>query len=240
MPVSISLAQTSLAVIILGSSVGTYIALSPPNPSSSSTVPSTGDSIRWLNLANKHTTKIALAPLGLLALHTSCLTYFHPSIPPFILRHGAENNLNTKLITWSAATSIPLALVFCCGIPLRLISHTSLGKNFTFTLAEPDRLTTTGVYRYVQHPSYTGLVVLIVCNVALLGRMDGVLSCWFRSSWYQILTTTEWIAAPIGLSMLLFGIWTRVREEEGMLHDKFAFNWEKWHVSTARLIPWMS
>ena len=216
--------------------IGTYIALSPPHISANST-PSTGDSIRWLNLTKKHTTKVMLAPLGLLALHTSSLTFLYPNIPSSVIRHGVENGLNSDLITWSPATSVPLALIICAGIPLRLVSYASLGKNFTFALAEPDRLTTTGIYRYIQHPGYTGLVVLAVCDVVLLGRVDGVLSCWIPPRWYQAVKTLWWVSAPIGLSILVFGIWTRVRQEERMLRAKFNIEWENWHAITPRFVP---
>ncbi len=236
MPLSFS--SASLAAAILASTVGTYIALSPPNPSTAS-IPAAGDSLRSLNLASKHTTKIVLAPLGLLALHTSSLSYLHPSISSYILRHGAENGLNINLITWSAATSIPLSLIFCAGIPLRLVSYSSLGKNFTFTLAEPDRLTTTGIYRYVQHPSYTGIMVLAVCNVALLGRIDGVLSCWVPPRWYPASRALEWVLAPVGLAVVMLGMWTRVRQEERMLRAEFGAEWERWHSTTPRLMPWL-
>jgi protein-S-isoprenylcysteine O-methyltransferase Ste14 len=30
-----------------------------------------------------------------------------------------------------------------------------LGQNFTFRLAKPKTFITSGMYRYVQHPSYT-------------------------------------------------------------------------------------
>lgn len=143
--------QASLAAAVLASTVGTYIAVSPPNQDAE-VAPSTGDSIRALKLTNKHFIKVAIAPLGLLAVHTSSLACLYPNIPPSILRHGMENGFNTDLITWSAATAVPLALILCAGIPLRLIPYSSLDKNFTFTLAVPDRLTTTGIYRYMQHP----------------------------------------------------------------------------------------
>jgi protein-S-isoprenylcysteine O-methyltransferase Ste14 len=218
------------------STVGTYIALSPPNPATQS-VPATGDSIRLFT--HRHTTKIAVAPLGILALHASSLAYSYPSIPAALLRHGADNGLNPHLVTWSAATSIPLALILCAGIPLRLASYASLGRNFTFALAEPDRLTTTGLYRYVQHPSYTGLLVLIVCNVTLLCRTDGALSCWAPPPWYRVLRLAEWVLAPVGLAAVLFAVWTRVREEERMLRAEFGTEWESWHARTARFIPWL-
>lgn len=67
--------QVSFAGTIVASAVGTYIALSPPNPNSESTV-STDDLIHSLQLTSKHITKIAVFPVGLLALHTTSLAYF--------------------------------------------------------------------------------------------------------------------------------------------------------------------
>lgn len=235
---SISIQQGSLTAAILTSTIGSYIALSPPNPSAPSG-PASGDLIRKLNLTGKFTTAITLAPLGLLALHTSCLSYLYPNIPSSILRHGVANGLNIDLITWSAATSIPLSLILCAGIPLRLISYASLGKNFTFALQEPDRLVTTGIYHYVQHPSYPGIMIIILSNAALLVRMDGVLSCWIPPRWYHSLTIAYWTLAPVGLGVFMFGIWTRVRQEERMLRAEFGLEWENWHANTARFIPWI-
>ncbi|KIW10149.1 hypothetical protein PV08_11110 [Exophiala spinifera] len=238
MPLSKTLAQTSLAAAILASTIGTYIALSPPNPSTHATL-STGDAIRSLHLTGRHSTKIALAPLGLLSLHTSSLVYFHPRIPSLLLGHGAENGLNANLITWSAATSIPLALILCAGIPLRLVSYASLGRNFTFALMEPDRLTTTGIYGYVQHPSYTGIAILVLCNVALLCRFDGALSYWIPPTWFPVMRKLEKLFFPVGLSVLLLPLWTRVTQEEQMLKAEFGAEWEKWHSTTWRFIPWV-
>ncbi|SPN98596.1 uncharacterized protein DNG_01641 [Cephalotrichum gorgonifer] len=216
MAFSTSLSQASLAAAVLASTVGTYIALSPPNPTP--TTPDSqapvSDSIRRFKLASRHTTKVVLAPLGLLALHTSSLAYFHPDIPSSLLRYGAENRLDTSLVTWSAATAIPLTLILAAGVPLRLVSHASLGKNFTFALTKPDQLKTDDIYRYVQHPGYTGILVLVLSNAALLYRTDGALSCWIPPSWYQVARYLGWLAAPVGLGIVLAGVWTRVRQEE--------------------------
>ncbi|KAJ3530754.1 hypothetical protein NM208_g9183 [Fusarium decemcellulare] len=235
---SFSLSQASLAAAILASTAGTYIALSPPNPSTHSQ-PSTGDSIRWLHLTSKHTTKVVMAPVGLLAAHASALSFFYPNIPSTLLRNGAENGLNTSLITWSPATLLPLAGIFFAGIPLRLVPYSTLGKNFTFALKEPDRLTTTGIYRYVQHPSYTAIFLLIICNISLLARVDGILSCWIPPQWYHAFRLLGWSIVPLGLSMMAKGLSARVREEEVMLRDKFKLEWENWHSKTARFIPWL-
>ena len=134
---------------------------------------------------------------------------------------------------------MPLALILCVGVPLRLVSYAFLGKNFTFALAEPDRLTTTGIYRFVQHPSYTGLFTVIICNLALLGRADGVLSCWIPARWYETARWTQLCLAPVALSLLLGAMWTRVVQEESMLRGRFGVEWEQWHARTARFISWL-
>lgn len=214
------------------------MALSPPHPSTNA-IPSTSDSIRRFNLAGQHTTKVLLAPFGFLALHTSSLAYFNPELPPSLVRYGMQNGINTSLITWSKATCIPLALILGAGVPLRLVSYASLGKNFTFILVQPSCLTTTGIYHYIQHPSYTGLVVLVLSNVALLGRIDGALSCWIPPSWYLCLKYLWWISAPIGVAVFLFGVRTRVKEEEQMLKADFGDEWEAWNTATSRFVPCM-
>ncbi|KAI1388175.1 uncharacterized protein F4822DRAFT_402000, partial [Hypoxylon trugodes] len=201
MAFSVSLSQTSLAAAVLASSVGTYAALSPPNISTKP-IPLTGDTMRWLNLTEKSTLSATFAPLGFLALHTSSLAFTYPNIPSYLLRHGAANGLNPDMITWSPATTIPLALILCAGIPLRLISYGSLGKNFTFALAEPDGLNTSGIYRYVQHPSYTGIMILVACNLGFFMRTDGALGCWVPPAWYGFLRTLEWtVLGPLTLSL---------------------------------------
>ncbi|XXG97989.1 hypothetical protein Hte_004305 [Hypoxylon texense] len=236
-----SLSQTSLAATILASSVGTYVALTPPNPNpSTKSSPSSGDLMHRLHITSKRFINVALAPVGFLALHASSLAYLYPHIPPRLLRNGAANGLNPDLVTWSKATSIPLALILCAGIPLRLVPYASLGKNFTFALAEPDRLNTAGIYRYVQHPSYTGIMVLFVGNVALLGRTDGALSCWIPPAWYETLRALGWtLLVPVAMSLTLFGVWARVRQEERMLRAKFGAEWENWHATTPRFLPWL-
>lgn len=234
----ISLSQASLATVILGSIYGNYIALSPPNPSDH-VAPPTGDSVRGLFLTKKHTTKVALAPWGLLALQSAGLSLRYPNMPASLIRHGAENGLNTDLITWSKATVIPLALIFCAGIPLRLVPYASLGKDFTFALRKPDRLKTTGIYKYVQHPSYTGLLILMVSNAALLGRVDGPISCWVPPGFYN--TLRSWMIGLLAptVSLIMYAVWKRVREEERMLKGAFGKEWENWHARTARFIPFI-
>ncbi|KAK0379914.1 isoprenylcysteine carboxyl methyltransferase [Colletotrichum limetticola] len=250
-----SISQASLSVAILASTIGTYIGLLNPNPEPPQKPnndlhhhnhhhhhqPHTkhADSIRWMHLTHRHTPKVILLPLALLSLHLAALTLYTPNIPPSILRHGAENGLSASLTTWSASTLLPLAAIFFAGVPLRLGPYRSLGKNFTFQLTKPDQLKTTGIYRYLQHPSYTGVIVLVLSNVALLARLDGVLSCWVAPAWHQGLRSVQWVLGPAACCVFLFGVWTRVREEESMLREEFGEKWERWHASTARFVPYI-
>ncbi|KAI0195431.1 hypothetical protein F4808DRAFT_329254 [Astrocystis sublimbata] len=238
MPTSIPVPQATLAGTLLTSTVGSYFALTPPNPNPETTSPAK-DFLSRLQLTNARVTKALMVPIGLLAVHTSSLSYLYPNIPTSVLRFGAENGLDRRLITWSPTTTVPLALLLCVGIPLRLGPYAELGKNFTFALAEPDSLTTSGLYRYVQHPSYTGIVTVLLCNLSLLARVRGALSCWIPPAWFQYCQVLEQVFAPVGVAAVLFAVWTRVREEERMLKAKFGSEWEVWHAKTARFIPWI-
>ncbi|OTB04554.1 hypothetical protein M426DRAFT_320674 [Hypoxylon sp. CI-4A] len=236
---SISLPQASFAAATIASCVGSFISVTPPNPSKKD-IPQTGDTMRSLKFTNKRTNRTVMGFFGLLGLHTSALALQYPRIQPSLIRHGLENGLNTNLITWSSATTVPLALLLGAGIPLRLLSFSSLGKNFTFDLAEPDHLKTDGIYKYVQHPSYSGLIIVSIGNLALLMRTDGVLSCWISPKYFKpwrIFWSSIFI--PVWVSLAFYGMWKRVRQEEDMLKAEFGEEWESWHARTARFIPWI-
>ncbi|KAM7216777.1 hypothetical protein V8F06_007887 [Rhypophila decipiens] len=244
-----SISQVLLASTIVISTYGTYIALSPPNPPRKPP-PSTGDTLRAAGIVtSRHFPKLSLSPFFILGLHTSLLALYYPNIPPWLLHPDTTPNydkgdgLNANLITWSAATIIPLILVTGVGIPLRLGAYSTLGKNFTFTLAEPDRLVTGGMYRHLQHPSYVGILVLFFGNLALLARTDGAVVCWLwgieglREGWYGPVKGVYLLGIVVVSSVIMLGGWTRVKEEERMLKARFGEEWVRWNKRTARFVP---
>ncbi|ETI19331.1 hypothetical protein G647_09163 [Cladophialophora carrionii CBS 160.54] len=250
MPVPVSfLSQASFAATLVASTIGTFIALSPPDaaavdqkPSPAAAAAAAEDSLSSLGLTSSLFGKLAMAPLFLLSLHTALLALYYPDMPAFLQgwgrRRRGNDGPNTKLLSWSSPTIIPLAMILVLGIPLRLVPYATLGRNFTFFLSAPDRLITTGVYAYVQHPSYVGLVTLVLGNALLLGRTDGVMSCWIPPGRHDSLSgLAKWVFGPAGLSVLLFAVWTRVLEEEIMLEREFGREWKSWHDRTARFIP---
>lgn len=91
----------------------------------------------------------------------------------------------------------------------------------------------------MQHPSYPGIVVLVISNLALLARIDGVMCCLIPPAWYEGARVVRAVGVLVGLGAMFFGIRTRVREEERMLRARFGAEWEDWHARTARFVPWI-
>jgi protein-S-isoprenylcysteine O-methyltransferase Ste14 len=143
--------------------------------------------------------------------------------------------LNPALLQWSWYTStfVIIVLIFA---PLRLSAYAGLGKNFTFALAKPNKLITTGIYRYVQHPSYTGLVLLLGVWYWTLMRLDGAAACLlpFRIVHIKALSL---VSSFLMSSVTLAGLWVRVKDEETMMEKEFGKEWVEYHSKTKRFIP---
>jgi protein-S-isoprenylcysteine O-methyltransferase Ste14 len=147
--------------------------------------------------------------------------------------------LNEKLFTWSSAT-ILYAIVVMTSAPIRLLAYRQLGKNFTFQLATPSKLTTTGLYHYVQHPSYITLMGVTFAWIFFSLRVDGVIACIMPGFLWSWVVAVPWLSESWGgilLALTGWGLWIRVQDEEAMLKAEFGKEWEVWHGKTKRFIP---
>jgi protein-S-isoprenylcysteine O-methyltransferase Ste14 len=143
---------------------------------------------------------------------------------------------NATLFTWNATTASSLAAIFVGGY-IRLAAYGGLGKSFTFLLAAPDHLITDGIYRWIQHPSYTGLALLTAGCEGLFLRWDATPACWVSG---EILARLDGWGVTAVVGVLVLNVWvcaTRVRDEEEMLRQQFGKEWEVWHRDTKRFIP---
>lgn len=190
--------------------------------------------------------------LGLRRYSLYCIGFYHalvalmyvPQHTTSGLRQGSYKSLicphperlNPYIFTWSSHSKICLLAIFIAA-PIRLLAYRQLGPNFTFRLSRPSGLVSSGLYAWVQHPSYTTIVVVATANLLLTERPDGVLSCWvpdhIGQSWLWTLGGS--LLVSVGLIIMA----ARVRDEERMMKDRFGREWELWNKRTWRFIPFV-
>ena len=110
-----------------------------------------------------------------------------------------------------------LALIVA-GIGLRAWSIASLGRFFQYriTVQSGHRVVTGGPYRYVRHPSYTGLALVLV-GIAL--ACDDV---W---------------TLPVVVVLGGIGLYVRIRAEERQLTQALGEEYEHFAAGRNRLVP---
>ena len=133
----------------------------------------------------------------------------------------------TVVLHWypSAAFQLPRsissAIAFCFltgGLIIRWLSIISLGKFFTVDVAiqEDHILVLRGLYRYVRHPSYTGLLIEFIGLAAYFGT---------------------WVSLIIIVIPITSAIVYRIRCEEIVLIEEFGKRYEDYMTHTKSLIP---
>ncbi len=93
----------------------------------------------------------------------------------------------------------------------------NLGRQYSaqVTIQEDHQLITNGLYRFIRHPRYLGLIVMGL-GYALVFR--------------------AWAGIAADLILLVALIW-RISDEEKMLHQGFGESWEAYSRRTWRLVP---
>jgi protein-S-isoprenylcysteine O-methyltransferase Ste14 len=111
-------------------------------------------------------------------------------------------------------------LLMYAGIALRFYAITALGAFFTATVAVAPEQTVieAGPYRFIRHPSYTGLLLI------LLG---------FGFSF------TNWLSVLIIMGCALIGFSYRIRVEERVLLEQLGQRYREYMRRTKRLIPFV-
>lgn len=231
-----TLNSLSLAATIIVFAGLTIRCITPPNPNNLN---------GWENdrlgffATSTFTTMVATGLLALYILHIALVCTWQSNPPPFLAFCPHPERLNIILFTWNAFTIASLSGTILLGAPIRLCAYMSLGQNFTYGLAAPNKLITNGIYQYMQHPSYTGLVIVLISSFAMFLRWDGAIACWLPVAFSELLD--GWGAAAYILVVFAFGrrIVVRVHDEEAMLKELFGAEWAQWHHQTARFIPFL-
>lgn len=222
-------AQLSLSLCVLLSTYTTVLSSTPPNPNPK-------DSTHRDSASGLVTPRALLVRkvfnVSLGVCH-ACLCWTYPSPPKLICPD--LSHLSHSLLTWTPY-SIILISATIAGAVVRLWAFSALGSNFTFRIAEPKSFVTSGIYNYVQHPSYTGKALVVAANLFLLFGPGGLLGCWLPATIVE--ATWAWrIAACLVAFGATSAAWTRVKEEEAMLKATLGKEWETWHSRTKRFVP---
>lgn len=108
-------------------------------------------------------------------------------------------------------------VLYIGGGALRMWPVFVLGKRFSGLVAiQPGHtLVTTGIYRFIRHPSYLGLLINALGWALAFRSLIGVL---------------------LALLMLI-PLLTRIRSEEALLRTQFGSEYDAWCARTWRLIP---
>jgi protein-S-isoprenylcysteine O-methyltransferase Ste14 len=110
-------------------------------------------------------------------------------------------------------------ILYVLGSLLRLVPVFALGRRFSGLVAiQPGhRLETDGIYRFIRHPSYAGLLILVT-GLVLIFR------CWIGLV----------LVAAIFVILL-----ARIKSEEALLAATFGEEYEAYRRRTWRLVPWV-
>jgi protein-S-isoprenylcysteine O-methyltransferase len=130
-------------------------------------------------------------------------------------------NVPAGSIAVSPRILFALSLAFIVsGIILRIAAISTLKQSFTVDVAvRPDQqLIRHGLYRFVRHPSYSGMLL------AFLGLATGM------GNWLSVAA----VMIPITLALVY-----RVRVEERALREAFGSAYDDYARTTKRLIPWL-
>lgn len=94
------------------------------------------------------------------------------------------------------------------GAALAIGSRTLLGRNWSATvqLKQEHQLVTSGPYRWIRHPIYTGLLLLFLGNAVMVGDWRGLLAVAivFVSFWRKFRLEESWLAAHFGEAYRLY------------------------------------
>lgn len=134
---------------------------------------------------------------------------------------GIVKNVSSTRLPISVDLSDMLSITLTIsGLALRWLSIVTLGRYFTVNVAiHPNQhVVTSGPYRFIRHPSYTGMLI------AFLG-----LGMYF-ANWLSLL----FLLLPVTMATLY-----RIKKEEEILLKVLGPPYQAYCMETKRLIPWL-
>ncbi|KAG6015621.1 hypothetical protein E4U54_003244 [Claviceps lovelessii] len=226
----LSLSAISFAIATILSGHLASLCFRPPNPNPNASQAWAKDSVGFFIAHSRSVLACRLISFGSGLLH---------AVVTLLLDCGAVSPprfLNQDLFHWTWTALLGFLFLFV-GAAMRLAAFGALGRRFTFALAKPDELNTKGIYAYIQHPSYTGIVLVSVSIQMLFVRWDGWPAYFISQNILGSLRGWGFLCHAVAISMSLYSLGRRVYDEEAMLKEVFGDKWVAWHRRTKRFIP---
>ncbi|SRR6266487_5355365 len=127
--------------------------------------------------------------------------------------------LATLLLPHTIVLNISVVILLIAGLMIAIIARRTLAENWSAAVAlkKDHELITIGLYHYVRHPIYTGMLLMILGTILSLGTLS----------------------ACIGFLIIALAIWLKLKQEEALLTEHFSKEYSSYKQRTKFLIPFI-
>lgn len=145
--------------------------------------------------------------------------FFYFFIVLFIYLQYSLDFLNNSVLPNTLATKIIADIVTFAGMVLMIWARKTLDRNWSanITLKENHELVTSGPYKYIRHPIYTGLSLMVLGVVVYINTL----------------------AFTIFFILFFFGAYYKAKKEEKLLISHFSNKYLEYMTKTKILIPYI-
>jgi protein-S-isoprenylcysteine O-methyltransferase Ste14 len=151
----------------------------------------------------------------------SRLSYLAPLMLAGVLLTGRLHVplLGQRFIPAADWTHAVAAIVMAAGLLFSVWARRHLGTNWSasVTIKQDHELVTSGPYRIVRHPIYTGLLIAFAGLAISIGEWRGVLA----------------------LALAGYSFWRKLRLEERWMMERFGAAYQAYSHRTPALIPFL-
>jgi len=150
----------------------------------------------------------------------SRLIYLMLTVVVVVLLNGGvrKANLTRSVLPHTLAIAILADLLVLVGFIISVWARIVLGRNWSarVTLKEDHQLIQRGPYRFVRHPIYSGLLVMILGTAVLAGQVTGF----------------------VALLFCFCGFWIKLQQEQALLKKRLP-GYSEYMARTKALVPFL-
>jgi protein-S-isoprenylcysteine O-methyltransferase Ste14 len=150
---------------------------------------------------------------------SSALAYRLPLILGAVLIWGSGVSHRWNTHSFSDARHAIAAIVCICGLILAIWARRTLAGNWSssVTFKQGHELIRSGPYRFVRHPIYSGILLMLLGLVIQIGRLHGLL----------------------GFAVMFVGFWIKLKQEEQLMLQHFPDQYPLYCKEVKALVPWV-